>query len=60
MEKEKWLTLAEIAMELRVDRKTVYRYVWKGYLPAYKLDRVYRVKREDFERFLDERRKRND
>ena len=57
MEKPQWLTLTEIAKELRLDRKTVYRYVWKGKLPAYKLDRVYRVKRGDFERFLKERRR---
>ena len=57
MRKTEWLTLAEIAEELRIDRKTVYRYVWGKKLTAYKLDRVFRVKREDFERFLEERRR---
>lgn len=47
---------AEIAEELRVTRKTVYRYIGDGKLPAYRLQRVYRVKREDFDQFLEERR----
>ncbi len=51
-----WLTLEQIAEELQIHIETVRGWVREKKLPAYKVGRVYRVKRADFERFLEERR----
>ena len=46
------LTIKEIAQELKVSENTVRNWVNKGLLKGYQLDREYRVKREDYETFL--------
>jgi excisionase family DNA binding protein len=51
-----WLTLELIAEELQIHIETVRNWVRDKKLPAYKVGRVYQVKRDDFERFLAERR----
>jgi excisionase family DNA binding protein len=51
-----WLTLEQIAEELQIHIETVRNWVRDKKLPAYKVGRVYRVKRDDFEKFLAERR----
>lgn len=51
-----WLTLSEIADDLKVHIETVREWVRKGQLIAYKFNRDYRVKKEDYERFIEERR----
>jgi excisionase family DNA binding protein len=51
-----WLTLEQIAEELQIHIETVRNLVRDKKLPAYKVGRVYRVKRDDFEKFLAERR----
>jgi len=51
-----WLTLEQIAEELQIHIETVRTWVRDKKLPAYKVGRVYRVKRDDFEKFLAERR----
>lgn len=45
------MTLKECADELRVTVRTLQRYVESGQLPAYKLQRVIRVERADWEAF---------
>lgn len=56
METKEYLTPKEIAEILDVHEETVRRYIRIGDLPAIKLRGVYRVKREDFEKFLENRR----
>jgi len=51
--KEKLLTINEITAILKVSKLTIYRYIKAGKLPAYKVGRDYRVKQEDFDRFLE-------
>lgn len=51
-----YLSTAQIAEILDVHEETVRRYIRKGTLPAIKIGGVYRVKREDFERFLEDSR----
>ena len=51
-----WLTLEQIAEELQVHIETVRNWVRVKKLPAYKVGRVYRVRRADFEKFLEDRR----
>jgi excisionase family DNA binding protein len=51
-----WLTLQDIADELKVHVETVREWIRNKQLVAYKFGRDYRVKREDFEQFVKERR----
>jgi putative molybdopterin biosynthesis protein len=53
---EEFLTVEEIAKRLKVKPFTVRDWVRKGELPAYKVGRSLRVKKEDFEQFLKDRR----
>jgi len=48
---EEYMLLKEIALILKVHIVTVRRWVIKGILPAYLLDKAYRVKKSDFEKF---------
>ena len=57
--KEKLLTINEITAILKVSKLTIYRYIKAGKLPAYKVGRDYRVKQEDFERFLEKNKSRS-
>ena len=43
------LTIKQIAKELTVSEVSVRNWINKGLLKAYKLDREYRVKKEDYE-----------
>lgn len=47
-----FMTVSEIANLLRVEPLTIYRYIRSKKLTAYKLGKDYRVKKEDFEQFL--------
>jgi len=51
-----WLTLQQIADELKLHIETVREWVRTKRLIAYRVGRDYRVKRADLDRFLEERR----
>ncbi len=51
-----FLTVEEIAEKLRVKVYTVREWIRKKELPAYKVGRDYRIKKEDYEQFLRERK----
>jgi len=53
---DQWLTLEQIAEELKLHIETVRTLVRTKQLPAYKVGRAYRVKRSDYEAFLAKRR----
>lgn len=53
---EQYYSTKQIAEMLNVNILTVRRWVDKGILPAIKLERVLRVKKVDFEKFIEERR----
>jgi len=53
MTTKEYLTTEEIALKLIISEETVRRYIRQGDLRALKLRGVYRVRREDFERFLE-------
>ena len=55
-----WLTLQEIADELKLHIETVREWVRTKRLTAYRVGRDYRVKRSDLDRFLEERRTKPD
>lgn len=48
-----WVTVPQIAAELGVSKMTVYRLVHAGEIPSYKVRNLYRVKRTDFDAYLD-------
>jgi excisionase family DNA binding protein len=57
MQDDIYLTVEEIAKQLRVSPDTVRRWIREGRLPALDLIGQYRIRREDYERFLEQRRK---
>ena len=50
------LTVQEVAKHLRVDEKTVRRWINKGELAAIDLGKGYRIYRSDLDAFIDKRR----
>jgi len=53
------LTTEDIAQYLGYHIETIRVYIRQGKLPAIKVGREYRIRRDDFEKFLEERRTRN-
>ena len=53
---ERYLTLPEVAEQLKVSRRTVYRWVKAGDLGAYKFANEYRITESDLKDFLEARR----
>jgi excisionase family DNA binding protein len=48
-----FLTTEEVIAFLRVNARTVYRLIRAGDLPAVRVGRQWRVRRSDFDRWLD-------
>jgi excisionase family DNA binding protein len=48
----RYLTVAEVAAQLRVSNMTVYRLVQARQLPAVRVGRSYRIREEDVDRYL--------
>ena len=51
-----WLSVEDIATELSVHVDTVRNWIKQKRLIAYRVGRDYRIKREDYNKFLEERR----
>ena len=49
------LTVAEVAMAMRVSNMTVYRLIKSGELPAVRVGKGYRIRGSELQRFLEER-----
>ena len=47
-----YITVSEIAHELRVARMTVYRLLRSGEIPSVRIGRSFRVRRDVFEDYL--------
>lgn len=47
-----WLSVQRAAAELEVTTRTIYRFINDGKLPAYRIGRVYRIRRADLDAFL--------
>ncbi len=56
MPEDEFLTVEEVAKRLKVKEFTIRDWIRKGELPAYKVGRDYRIRKEDFEEFLKKRR----
>ena len=50
--RSRFVTVAELAGQLRVSNMTVYRLVQSGQLPATRVGRSYRIREEDVDRYL--------
>jgi len=49
-----YLTIQDVANEMGVEYKTVYRLVTSGKLPSFRVGRVYRIRRQDLDRYIEE------
>jgi excisionase family DNA binding protein len=50
----RYVTVAEVADQLRVSNMTVYRLVQAGAIPALRVGRSYRIREDDVDRYLAE------
>ncbi len=50
----RFVTVAEVADQLRVSNMTVYRLIQSGQLPSTRVGRSYRIREEDVDRYLAE------
>ena len=50
-----WLTVEEIAQELKMHVDTVRGWIRDGKLKATRFGRDYRIKRKDFDKFVEDR-----
>ena len=51
----RFMTVGEVARQLRVSNMTVYRLVKSGQLAAIRIGRGYRIREEDVRRYLEQR-----
>jgi excisionase family DNA binding protein len=51
---EEYLTVAEVAANLKLNQQTVRNWIDRGELPALRVGRRVRIKRSDYERYLDD------
>lgn len=51
------LTLKEVAAYLKLAEKTAYKLAAEGKLPGFKVGGSWRFRREDIERWIDEKKK---
>jgi excisionase family DNA binding protein len=51
----RFMTVGEVAAVLRVSNMTVYRLINAGDLPALRIGRSFRLRSEDFDRYLADR-----
>lgn len=50
---EELLTIVQIAEIMKLSKMTIYRYIKAGKLQAIKAGRDYRIKKVDFDKFLE-------
>lgn len=48
-----WINTDEAARHLGITTRTLYRFIDKGELPAYRFGRVFRLKRDEVEAFIE-------
>ncbi|MCX6759101.1 MAG: helix-turn-helix domain-containing protein [Candidatus Nealsonbacteria bacterium] len=52
MKENDFYTTQELANKLRVNIMTIYRYIKRGKLKAYKIGKEFRIDKEEFNKFL--------
>ena len=53
---DEYISAKEIASLLKVHIVTVRRWIISGKLPAFLLGKDYRIKKDDFDKFMNDRR----
>lgn len=53
---DKWLTLEQIAEYLQMSTSSIYKMAQADKIPAYKVGRQWRFKREEIDRWVEEQR----
>ncbi|OGH18343.1 MAG: hypothetical protein A3F31_00520 [Candidatus Levybacteria bacterium RIFCSPHIGHO2_12_FULL_38_12] len=56
MTEEQYYSIEEVAKMLKVAYLTVYRWIRSGKLTAYKAGKQYRIKKEDLDNFLNNKK----
>lgn len=56
---EEFYTIREISKILQLKAVTIRRWIAKGLLPAYNLNKEYRVNKQDFDKFMKQRKVRS-
>lgn len=56
MSQTEWLSVEQIAKELGLTEDTIRNYIRTRQLTAYRVGNTYRIKREDFNKFLEKRK----
>ena len=51
----RFMTVAEVARQLRVSNMTVYRLIKSGDMPALRVGRSFRLREEDVRKYLEQR-----
>ena len=54
-QRPRYLTVAEVAQDMRVSTMTVYRLIKSGELAAVRVGKSYRIRATDLDTFLDSR-----
>jgi len=52
-ENKEFYKARDLAKKLEVNIMTIYRYINAGRLKAYKIGREFRIKKDEFDKFLD-------
>lgn len=52
MNNDTYYSIQEVATLLKVAYLTVYRWIRAGKLPSYKIEKQYRINKNDFEKFM--------
>lgn len=52
MENDTYYSIWEVSKLLKVAYLTVYRWIRAGKLPAFQVEKQYRIKKVDFEKFV--------
>ena len=52
MKNDTYYTIIEVAKLLKVAYLTVYRWIRAGKLPAFQVEKQYRITKTDFEKFM--------
>ena len=56
MKKAEFYTADELAKTLKLNIRTIYRYIQSGKLKAFKIGKEYRIGKQEFNHFLDKRK----
>jgi len=51
------MTISEVAKYLKISDVTTYKFVQEGKIPAFKIGRHWRVKKEDLKEFIEKQKR---